>query len=129
MQFVMTNEAGEVLASSLGSAAPLLKALKDIGYRGWTSVFMHPFPRGFPILPTAAETTAALAGKASVWLSIASMAALGLGADVRALAGDNGVNEVGLRPFDLARFIEDGENRRKAVSGFPVSSEGAVFGI
>lgn len=40
--------------------SPLLRALKDIGYRGWTSVFMHPFPRGFPILPTAAETTAAI---------------------------------------------------------------------
>lgn len=37
---------------------PLLKALKDIRYEGWTQVFMHPTPRGIPILPTAAETTA-----------------------------------------------------------------------
>lgn len=39
---------------------PILQALKDIGYAGWTSVFMHPFPRGIPILPTIDESTAAL---------------------------------------------------------------------
>ena len=39
---------------------PILKALKDIGYAGWTSVFMHPFPRGIPILPSIDESTAAL---------------------------------------------------------------------
>ncbi len=38
--------------------APLLQALKSIDYSGWTSVFMHPVPRGIPILPTAAEVTA-----------------------------------------------------------------------
>ena len=38
--------------------APILAALKTIGYKGWTSVFMHPVPRGIPILPTAAEVTA-----------------------------------------------------------------------
>ena len=37
---------------------PLVAALKKIGYRGWTEVFMHPVPRGIPILPTAAEVTA-----------------------------------------------------------------------
>lgn len=37
---------------------PLLKALKDINYTGFTQIFMHPTPRGIPILPTAAETTA-----------------------------------------------------------------------
>ncbi len=37
---------------------PLLTALKDINFTGPTEVFMHPTPRGFPILPTAAETTA-----------------------------------------------------------------------
>jgi len=37
---------------------PLLRALKKIGYRGWTEVFMHPTPRGIPILPTVAEVTA-----------------------------------------------------------------------
>lgn len=39
---------------------PMVAALRRIGYRGWTSVFMHPTPRGIPILPTAGEVTAAL---------------------------------------------------------------------
>lgn len=39
---------------------PLLQALKDINYAGWTSVFMHPTPRGIPIMPTIAESTSAL---------------------------------------------------------------------
>ena len=30
--------------------APLLAALRDIDYRGWTEIFMHPVPRGIPIL-------------------------------------------------------------------------------
>jgi sugar phosphate isomerase/epimerase len=37
---------------------PLLKALKDINYSGFTQIFMHPTPRGIPILPTAPEVTA-----------------------------------------------------------------------
>lgn len=37
---------------------PMLRALKKIDYRWYTEIFMHPFPRGIPILPTAAETTA-----------------------------------------------------------------------
>ncbi|MFO8012042.1 MAG: sugar phosphate isomerase/epimerase [Phycisphaerae bacterium] len=37
---------------------PLLAALRKIRYADWTSVFMHPVPRGIPILPTAAEVTA-----------------------------------------------------------------------
>lgn len=37
--------------------APLLAALKSINYQGWTEVFMHPVPRGIPILePTSAVT-------------------------------------------------------------------------
>jgi sugar phosphate isomerase/epimerase len=39
---------------------PVLAALRDIRYSGWTSLFMHPFPRGIPILPTATEVTAVL---------------------------------------------------------------------
>lgn len=36
---------------------PLVKALGDINYRGWTEIFMHPVPRGIPILePTSAVT-------------------------------------------------------------------------
>ena len=41
--------------------APIAGALKSIGYTGWTSVFMHPVPRGIPILPTAAEVTEEIA--------------------------------------------------------------------
>jgi sugar phosphate isomerase/epimerase len=37
--------------------APLLKALRDIDYHGWTEIFMHPVPRGIPILETAEEVT------------------------------------------------------------------------
>jgi len=37
---------------------PLLKALADTHYQGWTEIFMHPVPRGIPILETAAEVTA-----------------------------------------------------------------------
>lgn len=38
--------------------APLLAALRDIKYAGWTEIFMHPVPRGIPILETAKEVTA-----------------------------------------------------------------------
>ena len=37
---------------------PIVRSLREIHYRGFTSIFMHPVPRGIPILPTAAETTA-----------------------------------------------------------------------
>ncbi len=37
--------------------APMLKALRDIRYQGWTEIFMHPVPRGIPILETADEVT------------------------------------------------------------------------
>lgn len=37
--------------------APIVSALKAAKYDGWTEVFMHPVPRGIPILPTAAEVT------------------------------------------------------------------------
>ena len=36
---------------------PIVSALKSIKYDGWTEIFMHPVPRGIPILPTAAEVT------------------------------------------------------------------------
>lgn len=38
----------------------IVKALRDIGYTGYVEIFMHPTPRGIPILPTAAEITAAI---------------------------------------------------------------------
>ncbi|MGN6133996.1 MAG: sugar phosphate isomerase/epimerase family protein [Aureliella sp.] len=37
--------------------APLLSALIDIDYRGWTEIFMHPVPRGISILETPAQVT------------------------------------------------------------------------
>ena len=37
---------------------PIAEALRKIDYRGWTEIFMHPVPRGVPILPTAAAVTA-----------------------------------------------------------------------
>ncbi|MDP6034988.1 MAG: TIM barrel protein, partial [Verrucomicrobiota bacterium] len=36
---------------------PLMRALKQINYSGFTSIFMHPVPRGIPILPTASGCT------------------------------------------------------------------------
>ncbi|MFN0169617.1 MAG: sugar phosphate isomerase/epimerase family protein [Bryobacteraceae bacterium] len=36
---------------------PLVRALVKIRYTGWTEIFMHPFPRGIPILPTVSEVT------------------------------------------------------------------------
>jgi sugar phosphate isomerase/epimerase len=38
----------------------VVKALRDIRFAGVVSLFMHPTPRGVPILPTAAEITAAV---------------------------------------------------------------------
>jgi sugar phosphate isomerase/epimerase len=39
---------------------PVVKALADIRYTGLVEIFMHPMPRGIPILPTVAEITAAI---------------------------------------------------------------------
>jgi sugar phosphate isomerase/epimerase len=36
---------------------PLLQALQSIEYQGWTEIFMHPVPRGIPILETAQQVT------------------------------------------------------------------------
>ena len=36
---------------------PILRALRDVGFHGWAEIFMHPTPRGVPILPTASEIT------------------------------------------------------------------------
>jgi sugar phosphate isomerase/epimerase len=37
---------------------PLLAAMKKINYQGWTEIFMHPVPRGIPIMPTLDKVTA-----------------------------------------------------------------------
>src|SRR5688572_24247795 len=39
---------------------PIVKALRDIRYTGYVEIFMHPTPRGIPILPTVGEITAAI---------------------------------------------------------------------
>jgi len=56
----------EVLLKQMPGRGPLdfgpqVEALKKINYKGYTEIFMHPVPRGIPILPTAAETTAEIA--------------------------------------------------------------------
>ncbi|MEM7478555.1 MAG: sugar phosphate isomerase/epimerase family protein [Planctomycetota bacterium] len=37
---------------------PIVEALVGINYQGWTEIFMHPVPRGIPILETAAQVSA-----------------------------------------------------------------------
>ena len=37
---------------------PLLQALRETKFTGPTEIFMHPTPRGIPIMPTLAESTA-----------------------------------------------------------------------
>jgi sugar phosphate isomerase/epimerase len=36
---------------------PIVEALAEIDYRGWTEIFMHPFPRGVPILEPISAVT------------------------------------------------------------------------
>ena len=36
---------------------PLMHALRTIDFKGWTEVFMHPVPRGIPIMPEVEEAT------------------------------------------------------------------------
>lgn len=40
--------------------APILEALRDVEFSGYAEIFMHPTPRGVPMLPTASEITRAL---------------------------------------------------------------------
>jgi len=37
---------------------PIVKALKDINYQGWTEIFMHPVPRGIAIHESVEQVTA-----------------------------------------------------------------------
>lgn len=39
---------------------PIVAALKEIGFDGLSEIFMHPVPRGIPVLPTAGEITAVI---------------------------------------------------------------------
>ena len=36
---------------------PILSTLKKINFSGWTEIFMHPVPRGIPILDTTADVS------------------------------------------------------------------------
>jgi len=38
----------------------VVKALRDVRFKGVAEIFMHPTPRGIPILPTVGEVTAAV---------------------------------------------------------------------
>ncbi len=37
--------------------APLVKALVEMNYQGWTEIFMHPVPRGIPIRESVGEVS------------------------------------------------------------------------
>ena len=39
---------------------PILAALRDIDFTGYAEIFMHPTPRGVPMLPTPGEITTAI---------------------------------------------------------------------
>lgn len=37
--------------------APIMQTIVETEYRGWIEIFMHPVPRGLPIMPTTAGVT------------------------------------------------------------------------
>ncbi|MEQ1843544.1 MAG: sugar phosphate isomerase/epimerase, partial [Verrucomicrobiales bacterium] len=39
---------------------PIVAALREIKFSGISEIFMHPTPRGVPVLPTAPEITAVI---------------------------------------------------------------------
>lgn len=39
---------------------PILAAMREVGFNGYVEIFMHPTPRGIPMLPTPGEITAAI---------------------------------------------------------------------
>lgn len=39
---------------------PILAALREVGFGGYVEIFMHPTPRGLPMLPTPGEITSAI---------------------------------------------------------------------
>jgi sugar phosphate isomerase/epimerase len=39
---------------------PIIRSLRKIGYSGYAEIFMHPTPRGIPILPTVEAITGAI---------------------------------------------------------------------
>jgi sugar phosphate isomerase/epimerase len=55
---------------------PIVQALVDIEYSGWTEIFMHPVPRGIPIMETAAQVTSEI-NKSRTYLSTQLSAVVG----------------------------------------------------
>lgn len=47
---------------------PLLDALREIAFAGWTCIFMHPFPRGVPIVEGGAAAVTAEVNRARAYL-------------------------------------------------------------
>jgi sugar phosphate isomerase/epimerase len=47
---------------------PLLGALREIAFNGWTSIFMHPFPRGIPIVEGGTSAVTAEINRARMYL-------------------------------------------------------------
>ena len=47
---------------------PLLGALHEIDFKGWMSIFMHPFPRGIPIVDGGAAAVTAEINRAREYL-------------------------------------------------------------
>ncbi len=39
---------------------PILQAMSDVGFTGYVEIFMHPTPRGIPMLPAPGEITTAI---------------------------------------------------------------------
>ncbi|MDZ4819352.1 MAG: sugar phosphate isomerase/epimerase [Planctomycetota bacterium] len=53
---------------------PIMAALVKTNFQGFTEIFMHPVPRGIPILPTTAEVTAEI-NRSREYLAKCSLAA------------------------------------------------------
>jgi sugar phosphate isomerase/epimerase len=47
---------------------PLVSALREIAFDGWTSIFMHPFPRGIPIVEGGVSAVTAEINRARAYL-------------------------------------------------------------
>lgn len=48
--------------------SPLVAALREIDFKGWTSIFMHPTPRGIPIVEGGASAVTEEINRARVYL-------------------------------------------------------------
>lgn len=47
---------------------PLVAALREIDFKGWTSIFMHPTPRGIPLVEGGADAVTQEINRARVYL-------------------------------------------------------------